>query len=146
MNQDPANQPQPVEPVNPVQPVEPAQVPPAMTAPQVQPVVEDPGKTLGIVGLVLSIRGGGLISLIISIIARNKSKAAGFKNTMATIGIVLSAIGIVVSLLMIPLVMTAYKGIQEETQKQQSQSQTTDEATVDDTMLEEDPTATDPAQ
>ena len=49
---------------------------------------EDPGKTLGIVGLVLcfvfSIAG-----LIVSIIAKKKSEAAGFTNTPAKVGVIL---------------------------------------------------------
>ena len=40
------------------------------------PITEDPGRTLGIIGLVVSIFAS-LIGLIISIIAYNKSKAAG---------------------------------------------------------------------
>ncbi|HEY5785073.1 MAG TPA: hypothetical protein VIT65_09875, partial [Microlunatus sp.] len=43
---------------------------------------EDPGKTLGIIGLVLSFFTA-IIGLIISIVALRKSKKAGFKNTPA---------------------------------------------------------------
>ncbi|MCY0905238.1 DUF4190 domain-containing protein [Arthrobacter sp. H14-L1] len=53
--------------------------------------VQDPGKTLGIIGLVLAF----LISiagLVVSIIALQKSKAAGFKNTPAKVGIFVSII------------------------------------------------------
>ncbi|MBG0741180.1 DUF4190 domain-containing protein [Paeniglutamicibacter antarcticus] len=53
--------------------------------------VQDPGKTLGIIGLVLAF----LISiagLVVSIIALKKSKAAGFKNTPAKVGIIVSII------------------------------------------------------
>lgn len=52
-----------------------------------------PGKTLGIVGLVLSIVAGGIIGIIVSAIALNQSKAAGFKNTPAKAGLI---VGIVV--------------------------------------------------
>lgn len=52
-----------------------------------------PGKTLGIVGLVLAIVAGGIIGIIVSAIALNQSKAAGFKNTPAKAGLI---VGIVV--------------------------------------------------
>lgn len=50
-----------------------------------------PGKTLGIVGLVLAFVFA-LAGLIVSAIARSQSKAAGVSNTPATVGIVLSII------------------------------------------------------
>ncbi|MFF3066260.1 DUF4190 domain-containing protein [Oerskovia sp. NPDC057915] len=53
----------------------------------------DPGKTLGIVGLVLSILGcTSLIGLILSIVALNKSKKAGYKNGIALAGIIVGAV------------------------------------------------------
>lgn len=51
----------------------------------------DPGRTLGIVGLVLSIFIP-IVGLIISIIARRKSKIAGFANTLAMVGIIVGAV------------------------------------------------------
>lgn len=64
---------------------------------------EDPGKTLGIVGLVLAFVFA-LAGLIVSIVARNKSKQAGFKNPFATWGIILSiafmVIGTIVGVLL----------------------------------------------
>ena len=54
-----------------------------------------PGKTLGIVGLVLAFVFA-VAGLIVSLIARSQSKAAGVKNTPATVGIVLSIIFIVI--------------------------------------------------
>lgn len=50
------------------------------------PGADFPGKTLGIVGLVCAILFS-LVGMIISIIANNQSKSAGFKNTPAVIGI-----------------------------------------------------------
>lgn len=50
----------------------------------------NPGKGLGIVGLILSFLPFlGLIGLIVSIVAKVKSKKAGFKNGPATAGIVI---------------------------------------------------------
>lgn len=55
--------------------------------------VDYPGKTLGIVGLILAIVLGGVVGIIVSAIALNQSKAAGYKNTPAKAGLI---IGIVV--------------------------------------------------
>lgn len=57
-----------------------------------QPVAEDPGKTLGIVGLILSFFTA-LIGLIVSAIGLSKSRKAGFKNTPALIGVIIGALG-----------------------------------------------------
>jgi multisubunit Na+/H+ antiporter MnhG subunit len=62
------------------------------------PITEDPGRTLGIVGLVVSIFAS-LIGLIISVIAYNKSKAAGYKNNFALAGIVIGAVFFVIQVL-----------------------------------------------
>lgn len=59
---------------------------------------EDPGKTLGIVGLVLSFFTA-IIGLIVSIVALRKSKKAGFKNTPALIGIIVGVLSTVVAII-----------------------------------------------
>ena len=51
----------------------------------------DPGRTLGIAGLVLSIFFSA-VGLVVSIVAFKKSKRAGFKNTAALAGIIVGAI------------------------------------------------------
>ena len=56
---------------------------------------EDPGKTLGIVGLVLAIVVP-LVGIIVSAIALNTSKKAGFQNQLAKIGLI---VGIVLTVL-----------------------------------------------
>jgi hypothetical protein len=56
-----------------------------------------PGKTLGIVGLILSFLVA-IVGLILSAIALSQSKKAGFKNTPAKVGLIL---GIVFSVLWI---------------------------------------------
>lgn len=50
-----------------------------------------PGKTLGIVGLVLAIVAP-LVGLIISIVARKQSREAGVDNGMAKAGVIVGAI------------------------------------------------------
>jgi len=62
------------------------------------PPAEDPGKTLGIVGLVLSFFTA-IIGLIISIVALRKSKKAGFKNTPALIGIIVGILSTIVAII-----------------------------------------------
>ena len=52
---------------------------------------QDPGRTLGIVGLVLSIVASW-IGLIVSIVAMKKSKNAGFQNGMAKAGVIVGCI------------------------------------------------------
>ncbi|MGV3712582.1 hypothetical protein [Pseudolysinimonas sp.] len=60
-------------------------------APAPGPAPTSDGKTLGIVGLVLAFLAP-LIGLIVSIIARNQSKAAGVENTPAKVGLILSIV------------------------------------------------------
>jgi hypothetical protein len=69
-------------------------------APYQQTGAEDPGKTLGIVGLILSFFTA-LIGLIVSAIALSKSKKAGFKNTPALVGVIIGAIGTVIAIILI---------------------------------------------
>ena len=57
-----------------------------------------PGKTLGIVGLVLAFVFT-LAGLIVSIIAFNQSKAVGIKNTPAKVGIILSIVFMVLGII-----------------------------------------------
>jgi small-conductance mechanosensitive channel len=58
---------------------------------------EDPGRTLGIIGLILSIVAS-VAGLIVSVIARNRSRAAGFDNTIAKAGII---VGIITTVLVV---------------------------------------------
>ncbi|MCL1899804.1 MAG: DUF4190 domain-containing protein [Promicromonosporaceae bacterium] len=82
----------------------------APQAPQYQPaqqgawqqgyVQEDPGKTLGIVALVFAFFFS-LVGLILGIIAGQKSRAAGFKNTLATVAIWVSAVWMVLTVILL---------------------------------------------
>lgn len=60
---------------------------------------EDPGKTLGIVGLVLCFVVP-LAGLIVSIIGKKKSRVAGFTNTPAKVGVILGWIFTIVGLVL----------------------------------------------
>lgn len=55
------------------------------------PVPVDPGRTLGIVGLVLSVFTA-LIGLVVSIVALRRSRKAGFKNGFALAGVVVGGL------------------------------------------------------
>lgn len=70
-------------------------------------VAVNPGKTLGIVSLILSIVGVGLVGLILGIIGLNKSKAAGQKNGLALAGIIVGALNIVASIILIVVLASA---------------------------------------
>ncbi len=61
--------------------------------------VQDPGKTMAIIAVVLPFIGFGLVGLILGIIAKSKSKKAGFKNTIALVAIIISSLAIVVSII-----------------------------------------------
>jgi hypothetical protein len=62
------------------------------------PPAQDPGRTMGIVGLVLAIFCN-LIGLVVCIIAFNKSKAAGYKNNIALAGIIVGAVLVVIGII-----------------------------------------------
>lgn len=62
-----------------------------------QPPADYPGKTLGLIGFILAIVAP-LIGLIVSVIARKQSKAAGMPNTLAKAGIIIGAILTVVAI------------------------------------------------
>lgn len=78
-------------------PASPSEVPPPTSASPSPATGEDPGKLLGIFSLVFSFFAG-LVGLILGIIAKKKSKAAGFSNGLATAGIIISIINILIGL------------------------------------------------
>ncbi len=54
------------------------------------PTNDDPGYTLALVGLILDLLAGPLISTIPLFMARNKSKEAGFNNKLVNILIIIN--------------------------------------------------------
>ena len=78
-----------------------------------QPAAEDPGKTLGIIGLVGAFLLP-LVGLIISIIGFNKSKKAGFRNIPALVGIIIGAIGTVTYVIIIGVSIAALSAIGQQ--------------------------------
>ena len=72
-----------------------------------QPPSSDfPGKTLGIIGLVLSFFTT-IIGLVVSIIALRQSKKAGFKNTPALVGIIIGIITTVIAIILAIVMIVA---------------------------------------
>ncbi len=55
-----------------------------------------PGKVLGIVSFILSLVGGGIVSIVLGIIAMVQSKKAGRKNGFALASIIIGAVSVVV--------------------------------------------------
>jgi len=55
------------------------------------PGADYPGRTLGIIGLVL-VFVFTLVGFILSLVANSQSKRAGYKNTPAKVGVILGAI------------------------------------------------------
>ncbi len=101
------------------------QQPQAATSP-VTPVGasgENPGQTLGIISIVLDLIGFSVIGIILGVISRKKSKAAGHSTTLGTVGLVLGIIFTVIGLLfLVTIALTAYSGIQQAAQETQNSS------------------------
>lgn len=70
----------------------------AYQPPPAGPPAQDPGRTMGIVGLILAIFCS-LIGLIVSAIAYNTSKKAGYQNNFALAGIIVGAVSLVLGVL-----------------------------------------------
>lgn len=77
---------------------------------------EVPGRTLGIVGLILSFFTG-LIGLVVSIIALRQSRRAGFSNTPAVIGIVVGAITTLVGIIVAIVFVVALAAVASKCQE-----------------------------
>ena len=92
----------------------PPQAPVAEYKPPVMQQADDHGKTLGIICCIFAVVGLQLVGLILSIIGYNRSHKAGFKNTLAMVGIWLNSsliLLIVVVAIMAAFTPVAYRGI-----------------------------------
>ncbi|OLT54137.1 DUF4190 domain-containing protein [Cellulosimicrobium sp. CUA-896] len=60
---------------------------------------ENPGRTMGIIGLVLSFLGClSVVGIILSIVALNRSKKAGYGNGVAVAGIIVGAVVLIATI------------------------------------------------
>lgn len=79
---------------------------PAPAVPQPSAVPANPGATMGIVGLILSIFFS-FIGIIVSAIALKKSKAAGMTNGVAVAGIIVGVITTIILVITIVSIVGA---------------------------------------
>jgi hypothetical protein len=76
------------------------------------PAAVNPGKTLGIVGLILGVVGfvvmflGPIAGLIVSIIGLSKSKKAGQKNGLALAGIIVSSVALIANIITVIVIVS----------------------------------------
>jgi hypothetical protein len=75
--------------------------PPSPAYAAASPAPVNPGKTMGVVALVLSIIGLHLIGVIVGFIGLNQSKKVGQKNGFALAGIIIGFIGMIIVLALI---------------------------------------------
>lgn len=77
--------------------------------------MENPGQTLGIIGLVLNFLGINLGGIILGIMSRNKSKQYGMSTTLGTVSLVWGIIGMVLGFFLIVfwVILIVAAGIQE---------------------------------
>ena len=79
-----------------------------------QPVMTDPGKTLGMVSMILGIASlvfswvAAIPGLILANMATKKSEEAGFTNTMAKVGKITSIVGLILTVLYIVFLVLYY--------------------------------------
>lgn len=64
-----------------------------------------PGKGLGIAGFILAFVGAQVVGLILCIVGYRQSKKAGFKNTLAFVGIILNSVFLALAIILIPVIM-----------------------------------------
>lgn len=62
--------------------------PAAPTPPAPQQYTENPGQTLGIIGIVLNALGISIGGIILGVMSRNRSKEAGMATTLGTVSLV----------------------------------------------------------
>ena len=99
---------------NPV-PNAPSNASPAPVAPSYHPAapVANPGKVLGIIGIVLGVIGLAPIGLILSIVSLVKSSKAHASKVLGIVGVVLNTLASLALLILIPLTLVTYVGVQE---------------------------------
>lgn len=77
------------------------------------PAAENPGRTLGIVGLVLAFFFT-IVGAIIGIVALNRSKKAGYKNGPALAAIIVGFVLFVILIIIVIVAAVSFAGIANE--------------------------------
>lgn len=102
----------------------PAAPPFAQTAPNYAPAPADnPGKTTGIVAIVMSILSLWPIGLVLSVLSIRKSSRAGASTILGIVAMVMNILAIIGSIIAIAILITAYGKIQEDGKNIVSQAQ-----------------------
>lgn len=90
------------------------QAPQYGSTPGYQAPGENPGKTMGIIGLVLSFLGClSIVGIILSIVALNRSKKAGYGNGVAVAGIIVGAVVLIGSIIFGVVLWTGIQTVAE---------------------------------
>lgn len=93
-------------------------------APQVR--VEDPGKTLGIVSIVLDVIGFAPVGLVLGVISKKKSRQAGFDGSLGNVGMIIGIIFTIIGVLFVGFLalisVVAYSGIQDRSNDASAQA------------------------
>ncbi|MBH2007062.1 DUF4190 domain-containing protein [Candidatus Saccharibacteria bacterium] len=118
---------QPPQTAPPVPAYQPPSASPSSPATPEQPTGDDPGKTLAIVGIVLAFFFS-VVGLILSLIAKSKSRKAGYPTTLATVGIVLNSVFILLGIIMLGILtaitIAGFKSVQERAEATQRTTET----------------------
>lgn len=124
---NPSVAPNTAQPITPVQQFPTAQPMPMPPGQMQMAYSEDTGKTLSIIGLVLSlVMFMPLIGVILSSIGMKKSHKSGHKGTMGLVGTILGSILLVLQVIgMIMITIVAYNGVLERARENQVRQSTT---------------------
>ena len=88
--------------------------------------VENPGQTLGIVGLVCNFLGVGIAGIVLGVMSRNKSKQYNMSTTLGTVSLVWGIIITVLAVLWFILIVIV--GIMGAASQSTSSSSTTNDS------------------
>ena len=74
------------------------------------PAPVNPGKTMGIVALVLSLIGLNVVGIIVGFVGLNQSKKAGQKNGLALAGIIIGFVSLLVAIIVLVVAPAMFVG------------------------------------
>lgn len=115
----PTNQPQPPVDQPAAQPTSPYG-PPSQHYP---PTAIDPGKNMGIIGMVLAFVFP-FVGIVLSITSRSKSVKAGYSGGLGLAGIIINSVAILLWSLSLIIAIVVYQGVQERANEAAARTQT----------------------